>query len=148
MTSREFKICEKGSLLHGHQTDNSSCGLYAVNSIEHALFGDKLLQPDDVATYRIQSFTRIASTHVQRHRMALVNILNPIIELESAVSRDQTRTVTETRTESPGSTSPGGRQGDTVGGELGDEGAGDDESDDRYQGNSLSSISSGPPFEG
>ena len=86
--SRKFSISQNGSLPHARQKDLKSCGLYAINSIEHALFGDPLLLPSEVVSYRVRWFSSLANAHMSRPQVRIADLIEPITRLEEAVNRD------------------------------------------------------------
>ncbi|KAF4569611.1 hypothetical protein EYR36_009408 [Pleurotus pulmonarius] len=54
------------SLTRGSQTDSFSCGIIAVNAIEHAIFGERLWEAQRAAPERIRWFVRIVERHERR----------------------------------------------------------------------------------
>ncbi|KAI0069937.1 hypothetical protein K474DRAFT_1609629 [Panus rudis PR-1116 ss-1] len=71
-----FVVKERNSLLHGSQLDASSCGLFAINSIEHAILHDILLVPERVTYYRLSWFVKLANTYGLQPVRA-TDLLNP-----------------------------------------------------------------------
>lgn len=55
--NRRFEI-RGGTMEIGNQTDMSSCGLFAINAIEHAVFGEALYQQSDIPSYRAWWFVK------------------------------------------------------------------------------------------
>lgn len=47
---QKYKITGS-SIKSGTQRDTSSCGLFAINMIEHAIFGDMLCEQNDIPAY-------------------------------------------------------------------------------------------------
>lgn len=53
------------TLAHGKQSDIDSCGVYALNMIEHSVFGDQLLSSDDVVIERAALFNTLAQNYMK-----------------------------------------------------------------------------------
>ncbi|THH16648.1 hypothetical protein EUX98_g9269 [Antrodiella citrinella] len=61
-TQKRFRIIGD-TVPHKVQDDTSSCGLYAINMIEHGVFGEPLLSPEKTDMYRVQWFTKLVRTY-------------------------------------------------------------------------------------
>ena len=53
-------------LHHGRQQETYNCGIYASNTIVHAIFGDALLTPESVKYERLNWFVKCADYRVSR----------------------------------------------------------------------------------
>ncbi|KAF4590802.1 hypothetical protein EYR40_009399 [Pleurotus pulmonarius] len=66
------------SLMRGSQTDSFSCGIIAINAIEHAIFGERLWEAQRAAPERIRWFVRIVERHERRTKEVSMEDSNPL----------------------------------------------------------------------
>ncbi|PSR85652.1 hypothetical protein PHLCEN_2v5381 [Hermanssonia centrifuga] len=70
---------EGGSLSHGIQTDMDSCGVFALNTISHAVFASGLLKPECTAVARAEWFNTLVYRYLPH-----MQLLEPLGELKEA----------------------------------------------------------------
>ena len=58
----KFVVEKAGSFKSGKQTDNSSCGLFAINAIHHEVLKEPLLYQKGVRSERVRQFNSLCQT--------------------------------------------------------------------------------------